>query len=142
MQPGLQPRPRRSRSWLAAGAPRDKLVVGIPYYGQGWTGVTGGDDGLFQPATGPAPATWEAGIRGLQGARDAAGPGFHRAPRPASPAAWLFDGTTFWTYDDPLGRAQKTLYVRPNGLGGAMVWSLDGDDANGTLTRVIDAALR
>jgi len=27
---------------------RDQLVIGIPYYGQGWTGVTGGGDGLVQ----------------------------------------------------------------------------------------------
>ena len=39
------------KAWVAAGAPRkSKLVLGIPYYGQGWTGVTGGGDGLFQPA--------------------------------------------------------------------------------------------
>ena len=28
--------------WLSIGAPRRKLVLGLPYYSQGWTGVTGG----------------------------------------------------------------------------------------------------
>jgi chitinase len=34
------------------------------------------------------------------------------------------------------------FYVRLRGYGGAMVWSLDGDDANGTLTKTIDLTLR
>jgi hypothetical protein len=55
--------------------------------------------------------------------------------------AWLFDGTTFWTYDDPLVVLQKTLYIRAHGLGGAMVWELSGDDANATLTRTIHLGL-
>jgi chitinase len=42
-------------SWLRRGAPARKLVVGMPFYGQGWTGVTGGGNGLGKPATGPAP---------------------------------------------------------------------------------------
>lgn len=40
--------------------------------------------------------------------------------------AWLFDGTNLWTYDDPTVLRTKASYVRQNGLGGAMVWSLDG----------------
>jgi chitinase len=56
--------------------------------------------------------------------------------------AWVFDGTTFWTLDDPLVIAQKMFYVRLRGYGGAMIWSLDGDDANGTLTKTIDLTLR
>ena len=32
-------------------------------------------------------------------------------------------------------------HVRINGLGGAMMWSLDGDDERATLTRTIDAGL-
>jgi chitinase len=32
---------------------------------------------------------------------------------------------------------QKSLYIRREGLGGAMMWSLDGDDANATLTKTI-----
>ena len=55
--------------------------------------------------------------------------------------AWLFNGTTFWTFDDPIVVAQKTLYVRLAGYGGAMVWSLDGDDADGTLTKTIYTTL-
>ncbi|MCZ7374969.1 glycoside hydrolase family 18 protein [Micromonospora sp. WMMC250] len=127
--------------WIARGAPRDKLVLGIPYYGRGWTGITGGGNGLFQPAAGPAPATFEAGNEDYKKLKTMAGNGFtvHRDLRAGH--AWLFDGTTLWTYDDPAVVLQKTLYIRRAGLGGAMVWSLDGDDDNATLTRTIDLGL-
>lgn len=39
----------------------------------------------------------------------------------------------------PVRRAQ--LYIRRTGLGGAMIWSLDGDDDNATLTRTISLGL-
>ncbi|MEU5725842.1 glycoside hydrolase family 18 protein [Micromonospora sp. NPDC047738] len=128
-------------AWIARGAPRDKLVLGIPYYGRGWTGVTGGGNGLFQPAAGPAPATFEAGYEDYRRLKALAGDGFtiHRDVRAGH--AWLFDGTTFWTYDDPAVVLQKTRYIRRAGLAGAMVWSLDGDDDNATLTRTISLGL-
>ncbi|MEV4199195.1 glycoside hydrolase family 18 protein [Micromonospora globbae] len=127
--------------WIARGAPRDKLVLGIPYYGRGWTGVTGGGNGLFQPAAGPAPATFEPGYEDYRKLKTLAGNGFtvHRDLRGGH--AWLFDGTTFWTYDDPAVVLQKTLYIRRAGLAGAMAWSLDGDDDNATLTRTMSLGL-
>ncbi|MGW1121768.1 glycosyl hydrolase family 18 protein, partial [Streptomyces tanashiensis] len=54
---------------------------------------------------------------------------------------WLFDGTTLWTYDDPTVLRAKASYVRQHGLGGAMVWSLDGDTADGELITAIDRGL-
>lgn len=43
------------REWIGRGAPARKLVMGMPFYGQGWTGVTGGGDGLGRPAAAPHP---------------------------------------------------------------------------------------
>ena len=128
--------------WLERGAPRAKLVLGIPYYGQGWAGVTGGGDGLFQPAAGPAPGTWAAGNEDYKVLKGLPAKGYqvHRDLR--SGHAWLFDGSTFWTYDDPAVVFQKALYIRAQGLGGSMVWSLDGDDDSATLTRAIALGLR
>jgi chitinase len=127
------------KAWLTRGAPRDELVIGIPYYGQGWTGVSGGGDGMFQPATGPAPGTWAAGNEDYKVLKQLTGYRVHRDLRAGH--AWLFNGTTLWTYDDPLTVLQKALYIRLQGLGGAMVWELSGDDSNATLTRTIHLGL-
>jgi chitinase len=128
-------------AWIARGAPARKLVVGVPAYGRGWTGITSGGDGLFGLATGPAPATFEAGYEDYKVLKTLAGNGYtvHRDLRAGH--AWLFDGTTLWTYDDPAVVLQKTLYIRKQGLGGAMVWSLDGDDDNATLIKTLAAGL-
>jgi chitinase len=128
-------------AWVAAGAPRNKLVLGIPYYGQGWTGVSGGGRGLFQPATGPAPATFAAGTEDYKALAPLTRQGFTVYRDLLAGHAWLFDGTTFWTFDDPIVVLQKTLYIRTRGLGGAMAWELSGDDANATLTKTISLGL-
>jgi chitinase len=126
--------------WTDRGAPRSKLVLGIPYYGQGWTGVTGGRNGLFGTATGAAPGTWAPGNEDWKVLKTKTDDfTVYRDLRAGH--AWLYDGTTFWTYDDPAVLLQKALYIRLNGLGGAMVWSLDGDDDNATLTRTLDIGL-
>ncbi|MEV7227046.1 glycoside hydrolase family 18 protein [Polymorphospora sp. NPDC051019] len=129
-------------AWTSRGAPRDKLVLGIPYYGRGWTGITGSRTGLFGNSTGPAPATWDAGYEDYKLLKNLVGKNGYRVHRDLRAGhAWLFDGTTFWTYDDPAVVLQKALYIRTKGLGGAMMWSLDGDDENATLTRTIHLGL-
>ncbi|MDQ0941010.1 chitinase [Streptomyces sp. V1I1] len=130
------------RDWQRRGAPARKLVMGMPFYGQGWTGVTGGGDGLGRPATAPAPATWAAGYEDYKALKKLADSGtytLHRDRRGGH--AWLFDGTTLWTYDDPQVLRAKTSYIRERGLGGAMFWSLDGDTADGELMTAVDRGL-
>ncbi|GAA3349044.1 hypothetical protein GCM10020358_69750 [Amorphoplanes nipponensis] len=128
-------------AWRERGAPSRELVLGIPYYGQGWTGITAGGTGLFAPATGGAPGTFAVGTEDYKTLKTLPAQGFqvHRDWRAGH--SWLFDGTTFWTYDDPAQILQKTAYIRAEGLGGAMMWSLDGDDEKASLTRTISAGL-
>ncbi|MER5494556.1 glycoside hydrolase family 18 protein [Streptomyces sp. NPDC002490] len=128
--------------WLRRGAPAHKLVVGMPFYGQGWTGVSGGGNGMRQPNTGPAPATHQAGYEDYKVLKKLADSGAYTVHRDRKNGhAWLFDGTSLWTYDDPKVLRAKAEYVVDRGLGGAMVWSLDGDTADGELIRAIDRGL-
>ncbi|HSJ54634.1 MAG TPA: glycoside hydrolase family 18 protein, partial [Anaerolineae bacterium] len=128
--------------YLAAGVPADKLVVGVPFYGRGWTGVTNLNRGLYQPAAAPAPGVWEAGVNDFKALRPLVGAGgFERYWDGHTMDAWLFDGSTFWTYDDEQTIRQKALYIRKMGLGGFMFWELSGDDAGGTLVKAIAAGL-
>ncbi|GAA2619519.1 MULTISPECIES: glycoside hydrolase family 18 protein [Streptomyces] len=130
-------------AWRRRGAPADKLVMGMPFYGQGWTGVSGGGDGMGQPATGPAPATWSAGYEDYKALKKLADSGAYTVHRDRRGGhAWLFDGTTLWTYDDPQVLRAKTGYIREHGLGGAMFWSLDADTSDGELMTAVDRGLR
>ncbi|MFJ3723206.1 glycoside hydrolase family 18 protein [Streptomyces sp. NPDC090045] len=130
-------------AWRLRGAPAHKLVMGMPFYGQGWTGVSGGGDGMGQPATGPAPATWSAGYEDYKELKKLADSGSYQVHRDRRGGhAWLFDGTTLWTYDDPQVLRNKTAYVREHGLGGAMFWSLDADTSDGELMTAVDRGLR
>lgn len=127
--------------YMSRGAPARKLVVGIPYYGRGWTGVVGGGKGYQLPAAGPAPATWEAGYEDYKVLAGLPAQGYTLHRSVSGGHAWLFDGNTFWTFDDPLVVLQKSLYIRFRGLGGAMMWSLDGDTSDGLLTKTIARGL-
>jgi len=126
------------RTYLAAGALAAKLVVGIPYYGRGWTGVAKANNGLYQASSGPARGTYESGVDDYKKVVSKSGTRFYD---PAAVAAWLFDGRNLWSYDDPQVIAAKTAYIKANGLGGTMMWSLDGDTAAGTLTAAINTGL-
>jgi len=129
--------------WLERGAPARQLVLGVPFYGQGWTGVPdGGTAGLFQPATGPAAGIFGPGTEDYHALKALAESGtyaLHRDTRAGF--AWLYDGTNFWTYDDPQVLAAKTEFIRRHHLGGVMAWSLDGDTANGELITTLHNGL-
>lgn len=120
---------------LGAGVPAGKLVIGIPFYGRGWTGVAnGGTNGLYQPASGPAFGTYEQGIEDYKVLAPRNAPKFYH---PVTKQLWTYNGTEFWSFDDAVVIATKAAYVNSLGLGGLFSWSLDGDDANATLTKEV-----
>ena len=124
--------------YIAAGVPRAKIVVGLPFYGRVYGGVGAANDGLFQPAPGPVPDEWKSGTdyRSIV-RRDPESLGFRRVMHPEARVPFLFNGTTgTWiTYDDAESVGEKAAYVRSHGLGGVMAWEIGGDD--GTLVRAI-----
>ncbi|MFI6389652.1 glycoside hydrolase family 18 protein [Nonomuraea sp. NPDC050540] len=127
--------------YLERGAPIRKLVAGVPAYGKGWTGVPAGPakDGVYQPATGAAPGKWEAGSEDYKDILAKPGKRYRDV---RTGAVWLYDGNEFWTYDDPIVMLQKAAYIRHKGLGGYMMWSIDGDDAKASLTSALYRVLR
>lgn len=127
-------------TWLAGGAPAKKLVVGVPFYGRGWTNVTGGGNGLYQPAAGAAPGTYEAGFEDYKVLRGLSGYTAHR--HPVTEQMWMFNGDTFWSFDDPETLTVKSNYIKSNNLGGVMIWSMDGDTRDGELITALDRALK
>lgn len=125
--------------YLGAGVPASKIVVGVPFYGRGWAGVSPTNDGLFQPHTGLPAGTWEPGVFDYH---DLAANYVGQCARHVSPEAkvpWLFcaaparDTGVMISYDDPESLAIKRDYMTTAGLGGLMFWELSGDDAASSL---------
>ena len=138
-------------AYLNAGVPAFKILLGIPFYGRGWTGVPRANDGLYQSSTGPAPSPagdtlatdGVATFRTLEQLAGTDGFALHRDY--LSLADWLYSptATIFWTYDDPATVTYKVVFakLRAGGLGGAFGWALKDDDANATLVKTMAKGL-
>lgn len=120
------------RKLLASGVPASKIVVGIPFYGRGWTGVSPGPrgDGLYQAAARPAPGKYEAGVNDYKILRNEPGVVYEH---PITKQSYKFDGTTFWSYDTPTTVRTKVDYAKQHSLRGVFTWALDGDTADAEL---------
>ncbi|GAA3752428.1 chitinase [Spinactinospora alkalitolerans] len=132
------------QAYLDRGAEPEDLVMGVPFYGRGWTGVEPGPqgNGLWGDAAGAAPGVWEAGFNDYKVLKEYVGrDGFELYRDEHAGTAWLYDGTEFWNFDDPTAIAQKAAWAREAGLAGVMTWSLDGDDEQGSLVRAFDEEL-
>ena len=60
---------------------------------------------------------------------------------PVSQAPWLFDGDSFWTFEDPTSIRSKADFVTQEQLGGFMVWELGEDTPSATLLHAAHTAL-
>ncbi|WP_395789016.1 glycosyl hydrolase family 18 protein [Aquimonas sp.] len=125
-------------AFLQRGVPANKLHIGIGFYGRGWTGVPNVNNGLYQNGR-AATGTYEAGIEDYKVLQNLNWPSFRDSQ---AGAHWIFNGNTFWSFDDPQTVRDKMSYARQMGLGGAFFWELSGDDAQGSLSRAVHEGLR
>jgi chitinase len=154
-------------AYLKAGVPASKYTMGLPLYGAGWTGAPNVHHGLYQNSTGPSPVLLANGtgvctdLSGNTPGCDTlltpglltystlstlTANGYGRYFDPLRVATSLYDpnGGTFFTYDDPVEASLKMSYINlkvPGGLGGAYVWALKDDDANGTMVKTMARGL-
>ncbi|MFP2907859.1 glycosyl hydrolase family 18 protein [Pyxidicoccus sp. 3LFB2] len=113
--------------WVAAGIPKAKLGMGIPFYGMAWRNISGpyqnftnwsdfvGSDNAFtykkiQQLSASGTYRWDA----------AAGASYVTFSSPVE------DGTVRWiSYDSPQAIAVKGAYTRDNGFGGTIIWTIN-----------------
>ncbi|MCL3859389.1 glycoside hydrolase family 18 protein [Actinotalea sp. K2] len=116
------------------GIPSDKLLLGLGFYGRGWTGVSQATPG--GGATGPAPGTYEPGIEDYKVLKD-------RCPSTGTVGgtAYAFCNGEWWSYDTPATIAGKMDYAQDQGLAGAFFWELSGDTTSGELITAIHSGL-
>jgi chitinase len=119
------------RAFLAAGTPASKLVVGVPFYGHGWSAVDEKDHGLYQPGKPLTGMELHYGtLAGLVG-RD----GWARFwdEQAQAPFLWNAAKHSFIAYDDPESLRVKCRYIREHGLAGAMFWEYYADPTGALL---------
>jgi chitinase len=121
---------RSIASYKAAGVPERKLLMGLPFYGYSWTAVASANNGLFQAGQAVHADRPYNYIRTL-----AEPSSTYRDQR--SQAPWLFDGQTFWTYEDPVSVRYKVSYAHRQHLGGVMIWELSGDTTDAELLNMV-----
>jgi len=129
--------------YLAAGVPREKIMMGLPFFGHGYSGVKSESAGLFQSAEPDlSNKQWGVGTVSFRELRSATARRFKRFWHPEAQVPWLFnDEKRVWiSYDDSESITRKLDYVRSQGLGGVMIWELSGDD--GSLLPAIHRQLR
>ncbi|PZT76696.1 MULTISPECIES: glycoside hydrolase family 18 chitinase [unclassified Streptomyces] len=119
----------------AQGVPASKLLLGIGFYGRGWTGVTQAAPG--GTATGPAPGTYESGIEDYKVLKNT-------CPSTGTIAgtAYAHCGTNWWSYDTPATIEAKMAWAKNQGLGGAFFWEFSGDTSNGELVSAMNSGLK
>ncbi|MYT72422.1 MULTISPECIES: glycoside hydrolase family 18 chitinase [unclassified Streptomyces] len=118
----------------AQGVPAAKLLLGIGFYGRGWTGVTQKEPG--GTATGPAAGTYEQGIEDYKVLKT-------KCPSNGTVAgtAYAFCGSDWWSYDTPATIGSKMSWAKSQGLGGAFFWEFSGDTSNGELVSAVSSGL-
>ncbi|NEC18920.1 glycoside hydrolase family 18 chitinase [Streptomyces parvus] len=119
----------------AKGVPAKKLLLGIGFYGRGWTGVTQAAPG--GTATGAAPGTYEAGIEDYKVLKSSC-----PATGTVAGTAYAHCGTNWWSYDTPATIGSKMTWAKNQGLGGAFSWEFSGDTTNGELVTAIANGLK
>lgn len=126
------------QAFLDRGVPAQKLSLGVASYGRGWTQVGKTNNGLYQTGT-AAPGSLGPGVERYAVLRTLAWPTYLDT---SARARWIYDGRTFWSFDDPATLVDKMAYVKVQGLGGAFLWDVSGDDAQGALVSAMSSGLR
>lgn len=127
------------RKWLSMGVPRNKLIVGLPAYGRSFKLKSDFKSCPVHgiPASGPADKgiyTREIGFLSYYEVCDKIQR--HRwtyvwSDDQKVPYAYSSDTHEWIGFDDVKSFELKLSYIKENRLGGAMLWSLDLDDASG-----------
>ncbi|OAB34318.1 hypothetical protein PMSD_14535 [Paenibacillus macquariensis subsp. defensor] len=119
------------QNYINAGVPANKIVLGTPFYGRGWSKCKNVGNGQYQNCSAPTTGTWEKGMYDFTDLQNnyINKNGYTRYWNDASKIPYLFNPTngSFITYDDVESFGYKTNFIKSNGMGGAMIWDLGGD---------------
>jgi chitinase len=116
--------------YLDHGIESKKLLLGIPAYSYAWKDVKSGTDGAFSLGKSididRVDLTYKTIQRSYLNKN-----GYKRYFDDQAKTAYLYNGNTFITYEDPEALLEKVKYIEKHDLGGAMVWEYSQDAEDG-----------
>ncbi|MGM1045528.1 MAG: glycoside hydrolase family 18 protein [Bacillota bacterium] len=117
--------------FLRAGVPKEKIVIGAAFYSRVWNSVPDRNQGLHQMAGstgGYGPAYTELAADYINKN------GYIRYWDEEACAPYLFNGSSFISYDDEESIQCKCEYVKAKGLAGIMFWEYSCDKTHRLLS--------
>ncbi len=122
------------------GVPANKLVLGTPFYGRGWSDCDAANNGEYQNCSPATEGTWENGTFDFSDLEDnyINKNGYQRYWNDKAKVPYLYNASNgnFITYDDEESFGYKTDFIKSEGLAGAMFWDYSGD-VNQTLVTTL-----
>ena len=120
------------------GVPKEKLIMGAAFYSRKWGDVKDRNHGLLQIS--PRGGGYGPGYGDLaENWIDKQG--YTRHWDDEAKAPWLFNGSTFLSYDDETSLKYKADYVNANGYGGVFYWEHKCDPSKVLLTALHGALM-
>ena len=117
------------KAWINAGFPKDKLVMGIAFYGYINSGVSSTNHGLYSTYSSAKSIGYDSIVSTYL-----SNPLFIKYFHAVAQVPYLYGNGQFISYDDPDSIAKKLQYSSANGLRGASAWELSTDKSAALLT--------
>ncbi|KRX99249.1 putative chitinase 3 [Trichinella pseudospiralis] len=117
-----------AQHYYKRGMPKEKIVIGLPTYGRGWTLQNASNIKIGAPAVGASMATKyirEPGVCSYYEVCEMMHDGGIRYWDEETASPYLIKGNQWISFDD------QEKWIKQEGYGGAFVWTLDFDDFNG-----------
>lgn len=127
--PRIQSADHNIRIMVEAGVPIEKILIGVAFFSHRWDRVPDVNHGLYQPTPFKnmyGPSYTEISLK-YEDKMD-----YIKYWDEDAQAPFLFNGTTFISYDDPRSVTLKCQYALDHNMGGAFYW-VHHDDAGSVL---------
>ncbi|XP_063916520.1 probable chitinase 10 [Zophobas morio] len=122
--------------WVKLGAPKEKMVIGMPTYGRSFTLSNTAKFGVHSPASGGGKEgtyTKESGFLAYYEVCEMLHNGATYIWDEEMKVPYVVNGDQWIGFDDEKSIRHKMKWIKDNGFAGAMVWTIDMDDFSGTV---------
>jgi chitinase len=121
-------------AYLNAGASPKKLVLGVPFYGYCYEGVSSANHGLYSTFTSAKSIGHDSIV-----SKYLSNPAFTSYTHSTAMVPYLYGNNTFISYENPQSIAQKAALAKQRGLLGVGAWELSFDRSAVLLTSEYNA---